>query len=204
MGQVIEGPAVGRSPSGGFAMRYRKSLLPALATLVTMAGVFVMPAGARADTPPPRMAPGRIHLDTVSSGARTWFQGPQPGSERPDATRRLAFGSNVDANDPQQDLGAGQSETAIAAAGRTVLAAWNDISGALVAPSTDVRASVTGVGLSTNGGRKFPGLIGVRNGKPNQQRVGGPTAGGLAPPHLAVGSPYMPSAAPRCAAGPAH
>src|SRR5947209_17401602 len=101
---------------GGVTMRYRTSLLPAIATLVTMAGIFVGPAGAHADTPPPpRMAPGHIDLSTVSSGARTWFQGPQPGSDRPNATRRLAFGTNVDANDPQQDLGAGQSETAIAA-----------------------------------------------------------------------------------------
>src|SRR2546421_6341876 len=98
MGHVIEGPAVGRPPSGGVAMRYRKSLLPALATLVTMAGVFVMPAGARADTPPPRMAPGRIHPDTGSSRAPTWFPGPQPGSERPPAPRRPAFGSNGDAH----------------------------------------------------------------------------------------------------------
>jgi hypothetical protein len=185
-------------------MRYRTSLLPALATLATMAAIFVIPAGARADTPPPRMTPGRIALSTLSSGARTWFQGLQPGSERPDATRRVAFGSNVDANDPQQDLGAGQSETAIAASGRTLLAAWNDISGSLVAPSTDVRASITGVGLSTNGGRSFRDLIGLRNDSPNQQWFGDPTAVAIDAHHFAVGSIYLPSAHPDCAAAPAQ
>jgi hypothetical protein len=185
-------------------MRYRRSLLPALATVVTVAGALVVPANAHADEPPPRMTPGRIDLHTLSSGARTWFQGPHPGTERPDAARRLAFGSNVDANDPQQDLAAGQSETAIAASGRTLLAAWNDISGSLVAPSTDVRSSVTGVGLSTNGGRTFTDLIGLRNDNPNQQWFGDPTAVAIDAHHFAVGSLYLPSAHPDCTAAPAQ
>ena len=160
------------------------------------AGLAVVPRSAWAADPPARPAPGRIDLNGVSSGARTWFLGLQSGPVRPDAARRLAFGGNVDANDPQADLAAGQSETAIAASGRTVVAAWNDASGLLVAPTTDVRASLTGVGLSTNGARSFRDLIGLRNDNANQQWFGDPTVVAIDAHHFAIGSLYLPSVNP--------
>jgi len=168
------------------------------------AGLAVVPRSAWAADPPARPAPGRIDLNGVSSGARTWFLGLQSGPVRPDAARRLAFGGNVDANDPQADLAAGQSETAIAASGRTVVAAWNDASGLLVAPTTDVRASLTGVGLSTNGARSFRDLIGLRNDNANQQWFGDPTVVAIDAHHFAIGSLYLPSVNPDCTAGPAR
>src|SRR5438477_10900488 len=168
------------------------------------AGLAVVPRSAWAADPPARPAPGRIDLNGVSSGARTWFLGLQSGPVGPDAKRRPAFGSNVDANDPQGDLAAGQSETAIAASGRTVVAAWNDASGLLVAPTTDVRASLTGVGLSTNGARSFRDLIGLRNDNANQQWFGDPTVVAIDAHHFAIGGIYFPSAHPDCATAPAQ
>jgi hypothetical protein len=181
-------------------MRLRVFLLSSVAVL----GLAVVPSAAHAADPPARLNPGKIDLNTVSSGARAWFLGPQSGPIGPDAKRRLAFGSNVDANDPQGDVAAGQSETAIAASGRTVVAAWNDASGLLVGPTTDVRASVTGVGLSTNGARSFRDLAGLRNDNLNQQWLGDPAVVAIDAHHFAIGSLYLPSLTPDCTAGPAH
>lgn len=93
-----------------------------------------------------RPNPGKINIDRLSSGGKAWWLGPQgTGAVSSLAASRIAFGSNVDANDPSKDLAAGQAESAIAAAGRLVLVAWNDATGFLVAPSTSRRASLTGV-----------------------------------------------------------
>src|SRR4051812_39368074 len=72
--------------------------------------------------------PTKIKTDRLSSGAKAWWLGPQAPPEREPfgALSIPNFGSNVDANDPNQDLAGGQSETAIAAAGNLVMAAWND------------------------------------------------------------------------------
>jgi hypothetical protein len=185
-------------------MRHRAFLLSSVAMLVVGAGLSVVPPGAFGADPPARPGPGRINMDVLSSGARTWFLGPQSGPVRPDARQRLAFGSNVDANDPQADLAAGQSETAIAASGRTVVAAWNDASGILVRPTTDQRASITGVGLSTNGAHSFRDLVGLRNDNPNEQWSGDPVVVAIDAHHFAIGSLYFPSINPDCTAGPAR
>jgi len=165
--------------------------------------LLVAPAASAA--PSNRPSPGRINVSTLSSGARAWFLGPQTGAARPNAAEaRIAFGSNVDANDPQRDLAAGQSETAIAAVGSTVVAAWNDATGVLVAPSTDRRASATGIALSTDGGRTFRDLIGLRNNNANQQWFGDPTVVAIDAHHFAIGSLYLPANQLNCTTGPAR
>lgn len=141
-----------------------------------------------------RPSPRAIQLRALSAGGRAWFRGPSRGGEGPPAFKvgRVAFGSNVDANNPQKDLAAGQSETAIAAAGRTVVTAWNDVSGILVRPSTRPRASGTGLGVSTDGGQHFRDLVGLRNDRINQQWFGDPTIARIDRHHFAIGSLYLP------------
>jgi hypothetical protein len=177
----------------------------AAAAVVTLAAVLVgQPTAASAATTT-RPDPGKIDVTALSSGGRAWFLGPQSGpAERPLSAARIAFGSNVDANDPNGDLAAGQAETGIAAVGSTVVAAWNDATGFLVAPSTDRRASLTGVGLSLDGGRTFRDLTGLRNNTPNQQWFGDPTVVAIDAHHFAIGSLYLPANSIDCSAGPAR
>jgi hypothetical protein len=183
----------------------RRNLLSGAAAVAVCAGIVLVAPVSAVAALPNRPDPGRIDVSTLSSGGRAWFQGPQSAPERPlRATARIAFGSNVDANDPQRDLAAGQSETAIAATGSTVLAAWNNATGFLVAPSTDRRASLTGIGLSTDGARTFRDLIGLRNNTPNQQWFGDPTVVAIDAHHFAIGSLYLPANQIDCTAGPAR
>jgi hypothetical protein len=138
---------------------------------------------------------GKIRIRALSAGGRAWFRGPATGGgEEPSEFKagRIAFGSNVDANNPQRDLAAGQSETSVAAAGRTVVAAWNDASAFLVRPSTRPRASATGLGVSTDGGRHFRDLLGLRNDHVNEQWFGDPTVVRIDRHHFAIGSLYLP------------
>ncbi len=152
-----------------------------------------------------RPSPGRIDVSTLSSGGKAWFLGPQSGASGSlAAAARVALGRNVDANNPQGDLAAGQSETAISAVGSTVVAAWNDATGFFVSPSTDRRASLTGVGLSTDGGRTFRDLTGLHNNRPNQQVFGDPTIAAIDAHHFAIGSLYLPSNFFDCSTGPAR
>jgi hypothetical protein len=183
-------------------MKRRKGLIGVTAAVVVGAGALLVPSVASGATTG-RPSPGRIDTSALSSGAKAWFQGPQPSTGGPaTASARIAFGSNVDANDPQGDLAAGQSETAIAAAGSTVVTAWNDATGLLVAPSTDRRASLTGLALSTDGGRTFRDLTGLRNNTPTQQWFGDPTVVAIDAHHFAIGSLYMPAFSTNCTAGP--
>lgn len=149
---------------------------------------------------------GKIRLDSLSSGAKAYFLGPnRDGSSRaPSGDGRVQLGSNVDANNPRKDLAGGQSETAIAAAGSRVMAGWNDATGFLVTPSTDRRASLTGVGYSNNGGRSFDDLIGLPNNNPNQQWFGDPTIVAVDNGRsFIVGSLYLPSFGFDCSKKPA-
>jgi len=129
-----------------------------------------------------------------------WLLGPTVGE--PEFPRlhsgRVAFGDNVDANDPREDLVPGQSESAIAAAGSTVVVGWNDASGFVVAPATRRRASLTGLAVSTDRGRTFRDLVGLRNDNPQQQWFGDPTIATIDEHHFAVGSLYLPSAFADC------
>jgi hypothetical protein len=139
---------------------------------------------------------GAIDLSSLSFGARAWFNGPIAGGdgEPPFKANHVAFGTNVDPNDPSRDLVATQAESAIAAASstKTVVAAWNDSTAFVVQPSTGPKASLTGLGVSTNGGRRFHDLIGLRNNRPNQQWFGDPTVVRIDSHHFAIGSLYLP------------
>jgi hypothetical protein len=186
-------------------MKHGRGPMGAAAAVAICAGVFLVAPAASAAVTAVRPSPGRIDVSVLSSGAKAWFGGPQSGTGGPRAASpRIALGSNVDANSPQQDLAAGQSETAIAALGSTVVAAWNDATGILVAPSTDRRASLTGVGLSTDGGRTFRDLTGLRNNNPNQQWFGDPTVAAIDAHHFAIGSLFLPANHLDCSAGPAR
>ncbi|MDX6317549.1 MAG: hypothetical protein QOD35_949 [Nocardioidaceae bacterium] len=139
---------------------------------------------------------GAIDVSSLSQGARAWFTGPLAGGgdEPPFKAGRVAFGTNVDANNPLRDLVPTQDESAIAAASstNTVVVAWNDSTGFVVQPSTGPKASLTGLGVSTDGGRRFHDLIGLRNNRPNQQWFGDPTVVRIDSHHFAIGSLYLP------------
>jgi hypothetical protein len=177
--------------------------------MVRVAALAVVVAGSLCATPEissaagNRPSPGAIHVKSLSSGGQAWFNGPLSSQRRAATTvpSRVAFGTNVDANNPQKDLAAGQSETAIAAAGSTVVAAWNDVTALFVQPSTDRQASGTGVGVSIDGARNFRDLIGLRNNRPNQQWFGDPTVVRIDSHHFAVGSLYLPPNQVDCGPG---
>lgn len=136
------------------------------------------------------------HPRRLSSGMRMWLY-PSAGAAaaQPAIAANPAFGSNVDAASPQEDVAAGQSESAIAAAADgSVMVDWNDVSGFFFSPATRLRASATGVGFSRDGGHHFRDLIGFRNTNPDQQWSGDPSVvaidGGR---HFIVSSLYVPS-----------
>jgi hypothetical protein len=173
----------------------------AMSAAVLWTMVLLVPAPASATGSTSRPSPGRINISALSSGARAWFSGPPSESARlPTPLGHADLGSNVNANNPQYDLAGGQSETAIAAFGSTVVSAWNDATSLFVTPSTDPRASRTGIGFSTDGGRTFTDLIGLRNDNPNQKWSGDPTIVAIDAEHFAIGSLYFPVDEPDCGA----
>src|SRR4051812_44602052 len=157
----------------GGALMPRRVLLLTLTVALTVA--LSLAAYVPASSAPRRASPlDKLNPALLSQGARRWLTGPP---ERPGVRARSVprFGSNLDVNDPARDLAGGQSETAIAAGGRRVLAAWNDVTGLLVQPTTGRRGSLTGVGLSADNGRSFTDLTGLPNNNSNQQWFGDPT-----------------------------
>jgi hypothetical protein len=137
----------------------------------------------------------------LSQGARAWIEGPSTPSGQSRLAATPTFGTNVDANDPDQDLLAGQSETAIAASGTNVLVAWNDVTGFAFTDSTELRASVTGIGFSGDGAAHFRDLLGLPNNNPSQQWSGDPTVVSIDARHFIVGSLYFPSFFTACSDG---
>ena len=130
----------------------------------------------------------------LSLGAKSWLLGPEPVAGRTvQAASNPSFGTNVNANDPSRDLAAGQSETAVAAASGRVLVAWNDATGFLFNDSTQVRASMIGVGFSNDGGASFTDLLGLPNDNPHQQWAGDPSVAALGRSNFIVGGLYFPS-----------
>jgi len=130
----------------------------------------------------------------LSSGGKAFFLGPQGTS--PKVTSPLdhpSFGTNVDANDPQKDLAAGQSETAVAASGNNVVAAWNDASG-FFSGSTTSRLNLSGVAFSGDGGTTWNDLLGLANNNAKQGWFGDPTAVAIDGTHFLVGGLYLPAA----------
>src|SRR6476620_88144 len=86
----------------------RRSVWAVLASSMVLSGMLGVPAPGSSDAAVRvRPSPGKIDVTRLSSGAKAWFQGPQSGAVEPrQDARRIAFGSNVDANDPQGDLAA--------------------------------------------------------------------------------------------------
>ncbi len=192
----------GRIPKKSILLAVVAAVVASLATMANPAAVGATPSGDQL-----RALVGQRLGDTnrLSSGARMWLNPPKSTARVRAAARSVRFGTNVDANDPAQDVAAGQSETAIAAqpaAGgrRLVMAGWNDVSGFFY-PATTVRGSATGVALSEDGGRSFTDLIGLPNNNTDQQWSGDPAIASLGDGlHFAVASLYYPSAA-ACADG---
>jgi hypothetical protein len=169
-------------------------LVVALGTIVTLCIVIPRPAAASTDTIRDRIANRIDDVRVLSQGARLWLKGPTAlGPPGLPAKRSISFGTNVDAADPSEDLIAGQSETAIAASGQRVVAAWNDATGQAVVDSIQPEASVTGVGFSSNGGASFRDLVGLSNDNPDQRWTGDPTVVAIDSRHFVVGSLYWPS-----------
>jgi hypothetical protein len=152
----------------------------------------------------------QIHGWKLSGGARTWLNADRLRARFSEQVihRQAAtpsFGSNVDANDPSQDLAGGQSETSIGAnANDGVLTMWNDVSGFLWPDSTDLRGSATGVGYSSDAGATFTDLIGLPNPDENQLVSGDPSVVAIDDTHFAVASLYYPSFSARCRRGPLY
>ena len=132
-----------------------------------------------------KFSTARVNPKVLSSGGKAWVFGPQPVGSTQTAkdvapttlAPNLSFGNNVDASNPSEDVAGGQSETAIAAVGSRVMAAWNDASGFLVQPTTGRKASLTGVGFSSDSGRSFVDLVGLPNNNANEQWSGDRCAG---------------------------
>jgi hypothetical protein len=134
----------------------------------------------------------------VSQAVRGWLNPPRAPSAGPAGLGPGAapsLGSNADAANIDEDLLAGQAETAIAAApAGHVMVAWNDATGFAYLQGNRLPASLTGVGYSADGGRTFTDLVGLRNPNPDQQWEGDPSVvaidGGA---HYIVGSLFFPS-----------
>jgi hypothetical protein len=153
-------------------------------------------AGATATPTLRQVVAQHLKAKWVSQGANAWLKPPRvPSSQARSVPRSLSIGSNVDAADVNEDLFDGQSETAIAAsASGRVMVAWNDATGFGFSQGNRLQASLTGVGYSTDGGRSFADLVGLRNPNPDQQWSGDPAVvsidGGA---HFIVGSLFFPS-----------
>ena len=167
-----------------------------VAVLCLAAVVSGAPAPAGAAPSLKQVVAQRLHARWVSQGARAWLNPPRASSDVAHASgASVAFGTNVDAADPNEDLVAGQSETAIDATttGR-VMVAWNDATGFAFLQGNRLLASLTGVGYSDDGGRSFTDLVGLRNPNPDQQWSGDPTVVAIDNgAHFIVGSLYLPS-----------
>ncbi len=109
----------------------------------------------------------------VSSGARMYCFGPQPNgpaSAKGSKPTKNAFGKNVDAANPQEDIAPngtqayGQSEESVAATSHYVVEAWNDSTSFFSPPcSPGYKDQGTGYGFSTNSGKSFTDEGGLPN-----------------------------------------
>src|SRR6476620_11831407 len=161
-------------------------------------GIVCVGSAAGASTSLRHVVAQHLRAKWISQGAHAWLNPPRAPSGRlagANSPNSVSIGTNVDAADPQEDLFAGQSETAIAAsASGRVMAAWNDSTGFAFQQGNRLQASITGVGYSADGGHSFTDLVGLRNPNPDQQWSGDPTVvsidGGA---HFIVGSLFLPS-----------
>jgi hypothetical protein len=143
------------------------------------------PAKAASAQPGPGLGGGRTGLAAgdpfckhlgksyqASSAAQMFcFGAQQAGTSQPAAgSARHGTPRNVDAANFREDVspagarGYGQSETSIAASGPYVVEAWNDSTSFFSrCGSKFSKEEATGIGFSTNGGRTFSDLGGLRN-----------------------------------------
>ena len=167
MARSVAPQAVGTS--GLFrARRLRRGVIGLGAAALALSGMGALAPAAPATTahqPVHELAAKRLGDRLYfSSGLLAWLRGPSAVQGEVGRAARLraanspgaftpAIGGNVDANDPAEDLAAGQSESAVAAQRRggssLVLAAWNDIGAQLASPTTP-KGSGTGIGLSSS------------------------------------------------------
>src|SRR6266566_8705673 len=141
----------------------------------------------------------------ASTAVRMWCNPPRPTSSNIMTPTTRAFGSNVNAADPAEDVspsgvrGFGQSETSIAAIGPYVVEAWNDVTGLalnLPCPSPMNKQEGTGYGFSADGGASFTDEGGLPNAQcTNLKLIGDPSveawsSGGSA--YFYVSSLYFP------------
>jgi hypothetical protein len=155
------------------------------------------PAGASSGSSLRQTVAAHLKAPWLSLGAQAWLNPPRASSDgtprNPGAS--VSFGTNVDAANPNEDQLSGQAETAIAAAssGR-VMDDWNDATGFAYFAGNSLKASLTGVGYSTNSGKTFTDLVGLQNPNADQQWSGDPSMvsidGGA---HFIAGSLYFPS-----------
>ena len=143
----------------------------------------------------------RSSASALTPGERRWIKEATLSESSLSPNRRINFGSNVDANDPAADLVPGQPAGSIAAMRSTVVVAWNDSTGLAAVRPTDPRASLTGLAVSTDRGRHFRDLTGLRNASPNQQWSGHPSVVAVDSRHFIIASTYLPSAKPDCSKG---
>lgn len=149
----------------------RFSIWPtALLLLITFTGSRALGQGYGGHLPP-----NHINPHGLSQGGQAWWFGPDFSGITKATLSPAITGGNVDAANTNEDLAAGQSETAIAASGNLVMAAWNDATGFFISPSTEPQASLTGVGFSGDGGNSFHDLRGLPNNNLNQKWFGDPS-----------------------------
>lgn len=170
--------------------------------LGVLAAFVPVPNASSAENFDPRQyVKDRVDERTLSSGARVWLQDPPKYAAQRSGLvteNSPSFGTNVDVNDPEGDLAAGQTEPAIAARSGRLVVAWNDITGFFADDSTRRRASLTGVGYSNNSGRSFTDLRGLPNSDPLMQWMGDPSVVAIDSRHFIVGSLYYPAIRARC------
>src|SRR5438552_5337546 len=143
----------------------------------------------------------------ASAAVRMWCFPPQPQGS-PKATPSSAFGSNVNAASPAEDIspsglrGYGQSETSVAGVGPYVVEAWNDATAFVTTtcPSPMNKEEVTGYGFSADGGASFVDEGGLPNPNCKTNLLGGDpsmeawSSGGSA--YFYVSSLYFPVFSP--------
>src|SRR3989442_3750009 len=201
---------------------FRLLLFSSMASLILV--LVSTPADAQYLLPNPLQNPICSKIDTqiqVSQGLRAYCFGRQPNGPgtvaSPSSAQSISeitsysldsgassFSPNVNAASLAEDISPsgsrayGQSETSIAASGRYVVEAWNDVTGFIsLCPSPMFKEELTGVGFSNDGGATFTDLGGLPNNDcANHRLFGDPSVEVLHAPngttYFYIGSLYLP------------
>lgn len=179
-------------------------------TFLPLDSATAPPAAKAASTPNNNPICARLGKSLIGSlGLQMWCFGPQTSAAAApqSGVKNPAFGSNVDAALPGEDVSAagvqafGQSETSVAGVGPYVVEAWNDATSFFaVCPAAMNKEEGTGYGFSTDGGHSFVDLGGLPNAKCDQHLFHGDPAveawqsGGAS--YFYISSLYTPASAP--------